>query len=100
VVPNAEAVFKSEADFKAQTDLPLRRTLALKTITPAFLNRKIQTAKKGHDCLEDTFATRDVVIWYLRNPDLLATWSKHARTDHEVRKRDSREKKEREEKEK
>ncbi|KAL4867308.1 hypothetical protein BDV12DRAFT_186825 [Aspergillus spectabilis] len=38
----------------------------------AFLNRKIQTGKKGHDCLEDTFATRDVVIWCLRNPDLLA----------------------------
>ncbi|KAL4866681.1 hypothetical protein BDV12DRAFT_198902 [Aspergillus spectabilis] len=51
------------------------RFWALKTLAREFLDREIQTGAGGHDCLEDTFAAREVVLWCLRNPDQLQTWA-------------------------
>ncbi|KAI5819292.1 ribonuclease H-like domain-containing protein [Pyronema omphalodes] len=32
--------------------------------------------KSGHDCVEDTLATREVVLWCMRNPEGLKEWGK------------------------
>lgn len=52
-----------------------RRSWALRTLTLEFLDREIQTGSSGHDCLEDTFATREVILWCLRNEDGLEEWA-------------------------
>lgn len=51
-----------------------RRSWALRTLTLEFLSTEIQTGN-GHDCLEDTFATREVILWCLRNEDELEEWA-------------------------
>ncbi|CCX10693.1 Similar to RNA exonuclease 3; acc. no. Q12090 [Pyronema omphalodes CBS 100304] len=33
--------------------------------------------KSGHDCVEDTLATREVVLWCIRNPEGLKEWGKN-----------------------
>lgn len=80
------AILSSEAVFNLAPDVSLRRIWALKLVTKEFLNRAIQTGgKRGHDCLEDAYSARDVVIWCLRNPDKLMVWAQNARAEHEAK---------------
>ncbi|KAL1855595.1 hypothetical protein Plec18170_004317 [Paecilomyces lecythidis] len=51
------------------------RRWGLKALCSAFLDREIQNKKTGHDCLEDVFATREVLLWCLRSPEKLAVWA-------------------------
>ena len=45
------------------------RTWALKTLCKDFLGIDIQNrGRKGHDCLEDALATRQLVLWCMQNP--------------------------------
>ncbi|KAJ5119111.1 hypothetical protein N7526_010748 [Penicillium atrosanguineum] len=67
------------------SDMALTRRWGLKTLAKELLEDDIQVGKKGHSALEDTLATRDVVIWCLRNRELLEAWAKRNR-DEEVRK--------------
>ena len=66
------------------SDQHLTRRWGLKTLTKELLEDNIQVGKKGHSALEDTRATRDVVIWCIRNPEPLSVWAKKAR-DAEMR---------------
>ncbi|KAL4866238.1 hypothetical protein BDV12DRAFT_173319 [Aspergillus spectabilis] len=53
-----------------------QRHWALKILVQQFLNLEIQAGgSSGHDCLEDTFAAREVVLWCLRNPFKLWAWA-------------------------
>ncbi|KAL4877540.1 hypothetical protein BJY04DRAFT_221910 [Aspergillus karnatakaensis] len=97
LAPGADAVQDPRLKHEGESPEPhLQRVWALKTLAYNFLNRRIQMGKKGHNCLEDTFATRDVVIWCLRKPSSLAAWAHQARTEHETVKRERREKEEKE----
>ncbi|KAJ9223909.1 hypothetical protein C8Q69DRAFT_453219 [Paecilomyces variotii] len=60
-------------------DKECNRRWGLKTLCGAFLEREIQNKKTGHDCLEDVFATREVLWWCLRFPDRLAVWAEEER---------------------
>ncbi|KAL5333318.1 hypothetical protein BJX70DRAFT_406338 [Aspergillus crustosus] len=51
------------------------RFWGLKKLVKLFLERDIQTGSSGHDCLEDTFGAREVVLWCLRYPDQLQEWA-------------------------
>ncbi|KAL4986440.1 ribonuclease H-like domain-containing protein [Aspergillus falconensis] len=51
------------------------RFWALKTLARTLLGLEIQTGKNGHDCLEDTLAARELVLWCLRNPTKLGEWA-------------------------
>ena len=51
------------------------RTWSLKTLCKDFLGIDIQTGgRKGHDCLEDALATRQVVLWCMQNPREFKRW--------------------------
>ncbi|KAL6231782.1 ribonuclease H-like domain-containing protein [Aspergillus navahoensis] len=63
------------------------RLWALKTLARTFLGLEIQTGKDGHDCLEDTFAARDVVLWCLANPTKLGKWAAGEREIVELKKK-------------
>ncbi|OJJ02276.1 hypothetical protein ASPVEDRAFT_83785 [Aspergillus versicolor CBS 583.65] len=101
------AILSSEAVFNLAPDVSLRRIWALKLITKEFLNRATQTGgRRGHDCLEDAYSARDVVIWCLRNPGKLTVWAQNARAEHEAKmeqlrkEREARAQEEKEKKEK
>ncbi|KAL2859028.1 ribonuclease H-like domain-containing protein [Aspergillus pseudodeflectus] len=79
------AILTGELVFDPAPDARLRRSWALKTLAKALLNRDIQIGSHGHNCLEDTFATRDVVIWCLKYPDEAAAWADGARKEHEIK---------------
>ncbi|ORY58859.1 uncharacterized protein BCR38DRAFT_446794 [Pseudomassariella vexata] len=53
----------------------LRRIWSLKELAKVLLGMNIQVGKKGHDCLEDTLATREIALWCLRFPQELETWA-------------------------
>lgn len=72
----AEAVFP---DFIRSTQ-GLKRLWGLKALARDLLNGfDIQNSSNGHDCLEDTMATREVVLFCLVNPELLKVWAEGAR---------------------
>lgn len=51
------------------------RQWGLKILCDMFLNIHVQTDNnKGHDCLEDVFAARELVLWATQNPQKLETW--------------------------
>ncbi|KAG2417111.1 hypothetical protein HFD88_008329 [Aspergillus terreus] len=52
-----------------------RRQWALKTLVRQFLDRDIQGGNDGHDCVEDTYATREVILWCMRNASKLQAWA-------------------------
>ncbi|RDW93757.1 uncharacterized protein DSM5745_01079 [Aspergillus mulundensis] len=80
------AILSAEPVFNPEPNAPIRRIWALKKVAKIFLGRDIQTGgKKGHNCLEDAYAARDVVIWCLLNPDRLAAWAKIAREEYELK---------------
>ncbi|KAI9368582.1 hypothetical protein BJX61DRAFT_546402 [Aspergillus egyptiacus] len=55
------------------------RFWGLKRLAKDLLEREVQTDKSGHDCMEDAFAARELVLWCLRNPDRLMTWAEGER---------------------
>lgn len=65
---------------------PLPRQWGLKTLAKDFLSLAIQTSNFGHSALEDTYATRDVVIWCIMNPEKLKLWAENARRQEEEHK--------------
>ena len=71
------------------------RTWALKTLCKDFLGIDIQNrGRKGHDGLEDALATRQVVLWCMRNPKELKEWGK-VMAEEERRKWEQRKEEER-----
>lgn len=56
-----------------------QRHWALKTLVQQFLNQDIQAENRGHDCVEDTYAAREVVLWCLRNTTQLQAWAANER---------------------
>lgn len=56
-----------------------QRNWALKTLVRQYLDRDIQTGKGGHDCVEDTYAAREVVLWCLQNTTQLQVWAANER---------------------
>jgi len=66
-------------------DEHLTRRWGLKLLTKELLEDDIQVGKNGHSALEDTRATRDVVIWCIRNPELLKVWAMKSRVEEERR---------------
>ncbi|KAL4900159.1 hypothetical protein BDW74DRAFT_162458 [Aspergillus multicolor] len=64
-----------------------RRHWALKVLMQRFLGLGIQTGRNGHDCLEDTFAAREVVLRCLRNPALLEAWAAEERKIMEMKRK-------------
>lgn len=56
-----------------------QRHWALKTLVQQFLNQDIQAGNRGHDCVEDTYAAREVVLWCLRNTTQLQAWAANER---------------------
>ncbi|RYP09448.1 hypothetical protein DL765_008444 [Monosporascus sp. GIB2] len=66
-IQTAEAVFGMEDR--------LRRIWSLKDLAKTFLGMNIQVGKNGHDCVEDTLATREVALWCLRFPQELEAWA-------------------------
>ncbi|KAL4966367.1 ribonuclease H-like domain-containing protein [Aspergillus stella-maris] len=86
------AILTAEPVFNPGPEERLRRIWALKTVAEALLGRVIQTGgKNGHDCLEDTYATRDVVIWCLLHPDQLSAWARNAKVEHDLKLEQQRE---------
>lgn len=72
------------------------RQWGLKTLCKEFLSTQIQDhGKKGHDCLEDTYATREVVLWCANNEAEFKAWGIAANAK-ERKKREEREAKRKE----
>ena len=46
----------------------------LKRMCKQLLNINIQTGSRGHDCVEDTLAARELVLWCMRNPQQFKDW--------------------------
>ncbi|RYP87409.1 hypothetical protein DL769_000505 [Monosporascus sp. CRB-8-3] len=90
-IQTAEAVFGM--------DNRLGRFWSLKDLAKTLLGMKIQVGKYGHDCVEDTLATREVALWCLRFPRELEAWAQDMRELLE-RQRVEREKKMEEQKRK
>ncbi|RYP70256.1 hypothetical protein DL771_005559 [Monosporascus sp. 5C6A] len=70
-IQTAEAVFGMENT--------LGRIWSLKDLAKTLLDMKIQVGKNGHDCVEDTLATREVALWCLRFPRELEAWARDKR---------------------
>lgn len=55
---------------------------ALRTLCSELLDLDIQThGSKGHDCLEDTFAAREVLLFCLRERQKLKQWAQKKRIE-------------------
>lgn len=86
---------------KLAVDPNCHRSWGLKTLSSDLLDMKIQNKKGGHDCMEDTLATREVVLECTRNPQKLKAWADNERMlIIEEKEKREQEKREREEKEK
>jgi DNA polymerase III epsilon subunit-like protein len=77
----AETVFPSIVSTERLT-----RMWSLKNLAKQLLNLDIQTSNHGHSALEDAYATRDIIIWCIRNPEELKLWAENARCQEEERK--------------
>jgi hypothetical protein len=55
------------------------RSWALKVLCHQFLGEEIQAEAAGHDCLEDTFAAREILLWCLQHPHRLRDWAESER---------------------
>lgn len=59
-----------------------KRCWALRTLCSELLGREIQTrGSKGHDCLEDTFAAREILLFCLRERQKLEQWASGKRIE-------------------
>ncbi|CAG8368421.1 unnamed protein product [Penicillium salamii] len=80
------SIMTSEAVFlQLHSGEQLTRTWGLKTLALELVNYDIQVGKQGHSALEDAHATRDVVIWCIRYPELLKVWADNAREEEAMR---------------
>jgi hypothetical protein len=62
------------------------RTWGLKSLCAEFLGINIQSnGKRGHDCVEDTLAAREVVLWCGQKPQELAHWGMIAKEREELK---------------
>jgi len=52
------------------------REWGLKRLCHELLGIEIQTGKRGHDCMEDALAAREVVLWCSHNLQVLADWGR------------------------
>ncbi|KAJ5200638.1 hypothetical protein N7491_008556 [Penicillium cf. griseofulvum] len=78
------AILVSETVFPAiPSTKPLTRYWGLKTLAKELLGLDIQTSDRGHNALEDAYATRNLVIWCIRNPENLKGWAEKARFQEE-----------------
>ncbi|KAF7116917.1 hypothetical protein CNMCM5793_005547 [Aspergillus hiratsukae] len=64
------AIFSREAVVKG-----CKQNWGLQRLCKQMLDRDIQQSRRGHDCLEDTMATREVVLWCVRHPDKFQEWA-------------------------
>lgn len=80
------AILASQAVFPEVRDKKFPESYGLKRLLLSWLNMTIQSGKKGHDCLEDTLATRELAIWCARNPEVLVSWGSQMRVAYEGRK--------------
>ena len=77
------------------------RQWALKTLCQELLLTAVQDRrKKGHDCMEDTLAAREVVIWATREEEQLKEWAVARRKENEKRLEEEKKKREKEKKKK
>ncbi|KAI1139411.1 ribonuclease H-like protein [Hypoxylon sp. FL0543] len=65
----------------------LLRQWGLKQLSGDILGISIQSSRGGHDCLEDTLATRELILWCLRDRQKLDLWAKRALIEYEEEKR-------------
>ena len=68
------------------------RQWGLKILCQELLDIEIQNNKKGHDCVEDTLAAREVVLWCIQRPDELANWGLVRNEDEQQKQRERLEK--------
>ncbi|KAI8958091.1 ribonuclease H-like domain-containing protein [Daldinia sp. FL1419] len=65
----------------------LGRQWGLKTLCQELLGIKIQASKSGHDCMEDTLASRELLLWCFREREKLEVWAKDALAKYETEKK-------------
>jgi DNA polymerase III epsilon subunit-like protein len=69
------------------------RGCGLKVLCDSLLGIRVQSnGRRGHDCLEDALAAREVVLWCTQNQLALAEWGKIRREEEELRRKEEREK--------
>lgn len=73
----AEAVYGENGRFG--------RIWGLKELAKELTNLAIQAGKRGHDCIEDTLATREIALWCICSPRELAGWSLRTKLELEQR---------------
>lgn len=63
-----------EAELKASRVLPKR--WSLQSLSSQFLGRRVQQSSRGHNCLEDAFAARELMLWWVKeeNEDQVEEW--------------------------
>lgn len=63
-----------EAEFRASGVRPKR--WSLQSLCRQFLGRTVQRSSRGHDCLEDVFAARELMLWWVKeeNEDRVEEW--------------------------
>ncbi|KAI0379480.1 ribonuclease H-like protein [Hypomontagnella monticulosa] len=66
----------------------LLRGWGLKACCQELLGITIQSSKNGHDCMEDTLATREVVLWCVNERPKLLEWAKQALVDFEAERKE------------
>ncbi|KAI7910143.1 hypothetical protein M9X92_011273 [Pyricularia oryzae] len=72
----AEAVFGGVESF--------RRVWGLKDLMKQLVEIDIQNhGRQGHDCVEDTLATRELALWCVQNPRRLEAWGSERRDSME-----------------
>lgn len=64
-------------------DLQFGRHWGLKDLSKTLLGISIQISRKGHDCIEDTLATRELAIWCICNAEKLREWAARMRVELE-----------------
>ncbi|KAJ5520028.1 Exonuclease RNase T/DNA polymerase III [Penicillium fimorum] len=74
----AEAVF---SHYSSKSMLP--RIWGLKQLARELLDIEMQNRGEGHDSLEDTSVTREILIWCLRSPECLRAWAEKTRSENE-----------------
>ncbi|KAI1258729.1 ribonuclease H-like domain-containing protein [Xylariaceae sp. FL1019] len=72
------AALTAHAAFGKDGDGP-NRTWSLKGLCKELLGIEIQNKKSSHDCLEDAFATRELIIWCLTQPEKLKAWGEKSK---------------------
>lgn len=63
-----------EAELKASRVLPKR--WSLQSLSSQFFGRLVQQSSWGHNCLEDAFAARELMLWWVKeeNEDQVEEW--------------------------